>query len=130
MLKFISLKWMTPSTLPAILGNTISPMLSRRTSFQTFLQELAQRHDQLDKALPVESSAKSCLAIKHPAFTCEIKVGFVASCALISLYLHFLPNRSLNSATLFVYRTDGWRTRLGAHKSGYSDNPNEERNLV
>jgi len=83
--KFHSLKWMTPSTLPAVLGNTISPMLSRRTSFQTFLQELAQRHDQLDKALPAESPAKSCLAIKHPAFTCEIKV----SCRLLShLIIH------------------------------------------
>jgi hypothetical protein len=83
---FHSLKWMTPSTLPAVLGNTISPMLSRRTSFHTFLQELAQRHDQLDKALPAESPAKSCLAIKHPAFTCEIKVGY-RLLSRLSIYL-------------------------------------------
>jgi hypothetical protein len=66
---------MTPSNLPAQLQNTISPMLSRRTSFQTFLKEIALRHSQLDKALPADSPAKSCLAIKHPAFACEIKVS-------------------------------------------------------
>lgn len=65
---------MTPSTLPSKIGLTISPMLSRRTTFHTFLKEIAHRHSQLEKALPAESPAKSCLAIKHPAFACEIKM--------------------------------------------------------
>ena len=76
---------MTPSKLPAVLQNTISPMLSRRTSFQTFLKEIAHRHSHLDKALPAESPAKSCLAIKHPAFACEIKV-----CCLARIIIAFL----------------------------------------
>ena len=66
--------WMTPSTLPAVLQKTISPMLSRRTGFDTFLREVAYRHAQLDGALPRESTAKSCLAIRHPAFLCDIKM--------------------------------------------------------
>ncbi|KAL7541228.1 hypothetical protein ACHAXR_012211 [Thalassiosira sp. AJA248-18] len=66
--------WMTPSTFPAVIQKTISPMLSRRTMFHTFLKEVAHRHSQLDKALPAESPAKSCMAIRHPAFTCEIKM--------------------------------------------------------
>ena len=67
--------WMTPSTMPASIQKTISPMLSRRTTFHTFLKEVAHRHGQLDKALPADSPAKSCLAIRHPAFACEIKVS-------------------------------------------------------
>ncbi|KAL7548623.1 hypothetical protein ACHAWF_011897 [Thalassiosira exigua] len=67
-------RWMTPSTLPAVIQKTITPMLSKRTSFRTFLKDVAHRHGQLDKVLPAESPAKSCMAIKHPAFTCEIKM--------------------------------------------------------
>ena len=66
--------WMTPSHLPAVLQNTISPMRSRRAGFDTFLKEVAYPHGQLDKALPEDSPAKSCLAIKHPAFLCEVKM--------------------------------------------------------
>jgi len=66
--------WMTPSTLPAVIQKTISPMLSRRTSFDTFLKEVAFRHAQLSKALPPASPAKSCLAIQHPAFLVDIKM--------------------------------------------------------
>ena len=66
---------MTPSTLPAVIQKTISPMLSRRTTFHTFLKEIAHRHNQLNKALPAESPAKDCLAIRHPAVACEIKVS-------------------------------------------------------
>mmetsp|Transcript_7253 Transcript_7253/g.11900 ORF Transcript_7253/g.11900 Transcript_7253/m.11900 type:complete len:1401 (+) Transcript_7253:1066-5268(+) len=66
--------WMTRSTLPAKLQQTISPMLSLRTSFETFLTEVADRHHKLDNILPDEASSKSCLAIRHPAFACEIKM--------------------------------------------------------
>lgn len=66
--------WMTPSHLPAVIQKTLSPMLSRRTGFDTFLREVAHRHGQLDKVLPADSPAKGCLAIKHPAFACEIKM--------------------------------------------------------
>lgn len=67
--------WMTPSDLPAVIQKTISPMLSRRTTFHTFLKEIGHRHGQLDRALPADSPAKSCLAIRHPAFAVEIKVS-------------------------------------------------------
>ena len=66
--------WMTRSTLPAKLQHTISPMLSLRTSFDTFLKEVADRHHKLDNILPDEAPSKSCLAIRHPAFACEIKM--------------------------------------------------------
>ena len=66
--------WMTPSDLPAIVQKTIKPMLSRKTDFDTFLKEVAHRHNQLDKTLPSDSAAKSCLAIRHPAFACEVKM--------------------------------------------------------
>ena len=66
--------WMTRSTLPAKLQQTISPMLSLKTSFDTFLKEVADRHHKLDDILPDEAPAKSCLAIRHPAFACEIKM--------------------------------------------------------
>mmetsp|Transcript_12366 Transcript_12366/g.24742 ORF Transcript_12366/g.24742 Transcript_12366/m.24742 type:complete len:850 (+) Transcript_12366:105-2654(+) len=66
--------WMTRSTLPAKLQQTISPMLSLRTSFDTFLKEVADRHHKLDKILPDEAPSKSCLAIRHPTFACEIKM--------------------------------------------------------
>jgi len=66
--------WMTRSTLPAKLQQTISPMLSLKTSFDTFLKEVADRHHKLDNILPAEAPSKSCLAIRHPAFACEIKM--------------------------------------------------------
>lgn len=66
--------WMTRSNLPAKLRQTISPMLSLRTSFDTFLKEVADRHHKLDKILPDEAPSKSCLAIRHPAFAVEIKM--------------------------------------------------------
>ena len=66
--------WMSRSLLSAVIQKTLSPMLSRRTGFDTFLKEVAHRHNQLDKALPSDSPAKSCLAIRHPAFLSEIKM--------------------------------------------------------
>ena len=72
--RFHSNIWMTPSHLPAVIQKTLSPMLSRRTNFHTFLKEIAHRHSQMEKVLPAESPAKSCLAIKHPAIACEIKM--------------------------------------------------------
>lgn len=49
-------------------------MLSHRTSFESYLKDIAHRHHELDKVLPATSPAKSSLALKHPAFACEIKM--------------------------------------------------------
>jgi len=66
--------WMSPSDLPAKLNATISPMLSLRTTCDTFMKDITTRHAKLDKALPADSHAKGCLAIQHPTFICEIKM--------------------------------------------------------
>ena len=48
--------------------------LHHHQTFHTFLKEISYRHSQMDKALPAESPAKGCMAIRHPAIVCEIKV--------------------------------------------------------
>ena len=67
-------QWMTRSNLPAKLEQTISPMLSLKTTFHSFLTEIADRHHKLDDILPDEAPSKSCLALRHPTFACEIKM--------------------------------------------------------
>merc|ERR1719330_160248 len=60
---------------PAALNSTIDPMLSVRTSFETFLVDIQKRHksyrDSLDTDDPLRSHS---LALKYPAFSCEIKM--------------------------------------------------------
>jgi len=66
--------WMPPNPHSVVLSRMISPMRGGRTSFETFLYEVAQRHHQLDKILPKQSKAKGCLAITHPPFCAEVKM--------------------------------------------------------
>jgi ATP-dependent DNA ligase len=66
--------WRPQSQIPPEIQKTISPMLSHRTSFDSYLKEVAHRHHELDKVLPVNSPAKSSLALIHPAIACEIKM--------------------------------------------------------
>eukprot|EP00804_Cyclotella_cryptica_P001192 CCRYP_017014-RA/>CCRYP_017014-RA protein AED:0.02 eAED:0.02 QI:1471/0.88/0.9/1/0.55/0.5/10/2775/629 len=66
--------WRPQSQIPPEIQKTVSPMLSFRTSFDSFLKDIAHRHRELDKVLPASSRAKSSLALNHPAFACEIKM--------------------------------------------------------
>lgn len=66
--------WRPQSQISPEIQKTVSPMLSHRTSFERYLKDIAYRHNELDKVLPANSPAKSSLALKHPAFICEIKM--------------------------------------------------------
>ena len=59
---------------PAVLNNTIDPMLSLRTSLETILSDLQKRHKAYADVLEKDDPLRSCLALKHPAFTCEVKL--------------------------------------------------------
>ncbi len=72
---FISRKEHLPkATEPAALNSTIAPMLSMRTSFDTFLVDIQKRHKTFTSILENVDPIKSCLAMKHPTFSCEIKM--------------------------------------------------------
>lgn len=49
-------------------------MLSLRTSFETILSELQKRHRAYGELLEKGDPLRSCLALKFPAFTCEVKL--------------------------------------------------------
>lgn len=66
--------WRPQSQIPPEITKTVSPMLSHRTSFESYLKDIAHRHHELDKVLPANAPAKSSLALRHPAFACEIKM--------------------------------------------------------
>lgn len=66
--------YLPQSTLHPEVQKTISPMLSLRTSPDTFLTKIAHRHKSFAETLPAGSSAKTSLALQHPAFMCEIKM--------------------------------------------------------
>lgn len=59
---------------PAVLNHTISPMLSLRTSFESILSDLQVRHETYAELLKKNNPLKTCLALKFPAFTCEVKL--------------------------------------------------------
>lgn len=59
---------------PAVLNHTIDPMLSLRTSFEMILTDLQKRHKAYADVLEKDDPIRSCLALKHPAFTCEVKL--------------------------------------------------------
>lgn len=49
-------------------------MLSMRTSFDTFLIDIQKRHKSYISTLDKSDPLKSSLNLKHPAFSCEIKM--------------------------------------------------------
>ena len=49
-------------------------MLSLRTSCDSFLSNIARRHRDFEKFLLEGSLGASSLALRHPAFSCEIKM--------------------------------------------------------
>ena len=59
---------------PAVLNHTIDPMLSLRTGFEKILSDLGQRHNAYADSLEKDDPLRSCLALKYPAFTCEVKL--------------------------------------------------------
>eukprot|EP00557_Chaetoceros_sp_GSL56_P004427 CAMPEP_0176497660 /NCGR_PEP_ID=MMETSP0200_2-20121128/11850_1 /TAXON_ID=947934 /ORGANISM="Chaetoceros sp., Strain GSL56" /LENGTH=1349 /DNA_ID=CAMNT_0017895703 /DNA_START=42 /DNA_END=4088 /DNA_ORIENTATION=- len=59
---------------PAVLNHTISPMLSLRTGFESILSDLQVRHGSYAELLNKDNPLKTCLALKFPAFTCEVKL--------------------------------------------------------
>jgi hypothetical protein len=64
-------KWL-PQALPATLGNTISPMLSERTTFAKCLTQMQENHQLYLKQ--ASSLRPIPLALKFPAFCAEIKL--------------------------------------------------------
>jgi DNA ligase N terminus len=64
-------KWL-PQALPATLGNTISPMLSERTTFAKCLTQLQENHQRYLKSSSLFRPIP--LALKFPAFCAEIKL--------------------------------------------------------
>ncbi len=61
-------------TFATLRFHTIDPMLSLRTSFETILSELQKRHRAYGELLEKRDPLRSCLALKFPAFTCEVKL--------------------------------------------------------
>jgi len=59
---------------PAALSHTIDPMLSLRTSFEGILSDLQKRHKAYVETMETDDPQRSCLALKFPAFTCEVKL--------------------------------------------------------
>ena len=59
---------------PAALNDTIDPMLSLRTSFETILSDLQKRHAAYVNVLDKDDPIRTCLALKFPAFACEVKL--------------------------------------------------------
>lgn len=59
---------------PARIDNTLYPMLSWKTSFETALDDLAKRHVRFMNIMEKDDPLRSCLALKFPAFTCENKL--------------------------------------------------------
>lgn len=59
---------------PARIDNTLHPMLSWKTSFETALDDIAKRHVRYTKNMEKDDPFRSCLALKFPAFTCENKL--------------------------------------------------------
>lgn len=49
-------------------------MLSLRTSFESILSDLQVRHGVYAELLNKNNPIKSCLALRFPAFTCEVKL--------------------------------------------------------
>jgi len=59
---------------PATLNSTIAPMLSMRTSFESFLSDIRKRHQAYTNALDKDDPIRRSLALKFPSFVSEIKL--------------------------------------------------------
>jgi len=58
----------------AQIGNTITPMLSKRTSFSTAIHDMEFRHSDFRKEAPDSTIGLNSLAMRFPAFLCEEKL--------------------------------------------------------
>ena len=56
------------------LGNTITPMLSKRTGFITAIHDMESRHKDFVNGAPDSCNGLQSLALKFPAFMCEEKL--------------------------------------------------------
>ena len=65
---------MPRSSVAASLGNTISPMLANRTTFETAMTDIENRHRKFAKELKDGDPLANSLALKFPTFICEIKL--------------------------------------------------------
>jgi len=59
---------------PATLNSTIAPMLSMRTSFESFLTDVQKRHRAYVDALDANDPLRRSLALMFPSFVSEIKL--------------------------------------------------------
>lgn len=71
---FVRMNHLPKSNEPAALNSTIAPMLSMRTSFDTFLVDIQKRHKAYTDLLEKDDPLRSSLCLKHPVFSCEIKM--------------------------------------------------------
>jgi ATP-dependent DNA ligase len=62
-----------PQIQPAILGNTLSPMISNRSSFEKLMTQTHSHHQHYLKKFHPKSS-KTYLPLQFPVLTAEIKL--------------------------------------------------------
>lgn len=65
---------MPRSSVAASLGNTISPMLANRTTFEAAMTDIESRHRKFAKELKDGDPLANSLALKFPTFICEVKL--------------------------------------------------------
>jgi ATP-dependent DNA ligase len=52
----------------------ISPMLAQRTSFESAMSDITERHRNFAKDLAEDAPGANSLALKFPTFLCEVKL--------------------------------------------------------
>ena len=68
-----SSRW-EPQAQPAVLGNTILPMLSNRTRFEDCIEKIEGNHSQYLQGVAKKHGGTPQLSLKFPAICAEIKV--------------------------------------------------------
>lgn len=66
--------YMEASIIKAVLGNTISPMLSNKVLFSTAMKDLTDVHRNAVKDFSKDNPKRSFLPIVHPCFIAEVKL--------------------------------------------------------
>lgn len=66
--------YMEASITKAVIGNTISPMLSNKVLFSTAMKDLTDVHRNAVKSFSQDNPRRSYLPIVHPCFIAEVKL--------------------------------------------------------
>jgi hypothetical protein len=73
-LPFYNRNYLPRSRAEAKLGNTISPMLAKKTTCASITTDLSVKHRDHAKNLRQDEPGASSLALKFPPFICEVKL--------------------------------------------------------